>query len=87
MQLIDVREPFETHIASIPGARLIPLGQLPAGWGSWTATRTGACSAAPGCAAPPPRGSCCAAGFTEVRNLKGGILAWADDVDPTLARY
>jgi adenylyltransferase/sulfurtransferase len=26
-------------------------------------------------------------GFTKVRNLKGGILAWAEKVDPTMPRY
>ena len=26
-------------------------------------------------------------GFTKLRNLKGGILAWADQVDPTMAKY
>jgi adenylyltransferase/sulfurtransferase len=26
-------------------------------------------------------------GFTKVRNMKGGILAWSDKVDPTVPKY
>ena len=85
--LIDVREPFEAKIASIPGAKLIPLGVFPNHVGDFQPEseivihcRSGARSA-----------RACAilrnAGFKNVRNMKGGILAWSEQVDPSVPRY
>jgi molybdopterin/thiamine biosynthesis adenylyltransferase/rhodanese-related sulfurtransferase len=82
--LLDVREPFEAEIASIPGARLIPLGQLESRLVElepWRARdvvvhcRTGGRS----------RRACellRSKGFAHVSNLTGGIEAWALEVDP-----
>lgn len=85
--LIDVREPHELAIASIPGARLIPLGsfgdaiaELPRDTDIVILCRSGARS---GKAVRQLQG----AGFSRVWNLAGGILRWADDVDPTVAKY
>jgi adenylyltransferase/sulfurtransferase len=87
--LLDVREPFEAQIASIPGARLIPLGQLEARlvelepWRSRDVVvhcRTGGRS----------RRACellRSKGFERVSNLAGGIEAWALAVDPEMKRY
>jgi molybdopterin/thiamine biosynthesis adenylyltransferase/rhodanese-related sulfurtransferase len=82
--LLDVREPFEAEIASIPGARLIPIGQLESRLVElepWRARdvvvhcRTGGRS----------RRACellRSKGFAHVSNLTGGIEAWALEVDP-----
>ncbi len=87
--LIDVREPFEAEIASIPRARLIPLGELPerlAELEAWRGRqvvvhcRTGGRS----------RSACellLSNGFSAVENLAGGIEAWSVDVDPDVPRY
>ena len=86
-QIIDVREPFEFEICRLPGAVLIPLAQLPARLSEINRERevilqckVGARSAR---AAAFLRGQ----GFANARNLTGGILAWIDQVDPTLPKY
>ncbi|HEX7051056.1 MAG TPA: molybdopterin-synthase adenylyltransferase MoeB [Longimicrobiales bacterium] len=87
--LIDVREPHEWDIANLGahGARLIPLAELGSrldeldrGAEIVVHCRTGVRSAR---AVEQLR----AAGFERVLSLRGGILAWADEVDPTLPRY
>ncbi len=87
--VVDVREPTEHAIVAIPGARLIPLGRildgtafegLPRDRQIVLHCRTGARSA-------QALRAVLAAGFTDVAHLDGGILAWVDDVDPTLTRY
>lgn len=85
--LLDVREPFEYRICHLEGAKLIPMGELPAKLGELNAAdgivvycHTGQRSAR---AADFLR----AAGFTKVKNLTGGIRAWAEEVDQTMPRY
>ncbi|MFQ5856608.1 MAG: molybdopterin-synthase adenylyltransferase MoeB [Anaerolineae bacterium] len=86
--LVDVREPHEAEIADIPQkTKLIPLGDLPARMHELDSTdeivvfcRSGARSAT---ALRLLRD----AGFTRLKNLKGGILAWSDDVDPSVPKY
>jgi adenylyltransferase/sulfurtransferase len=85
--LIDVREPHEYQICTIPGARLIPLGELP--------KRVHELSSAGEIIAHCKSGARSAkaveflkqAGFRNVRNMKGGILAWSDKVDPSVPKY
>ena len=85
--ILDVREPNEYHICNIPGATLIPLGELPErigeldnGWDIVVHCRSGVRSAK---AANFLRQS----GFKRVRNLTGGILDWIDKVDPSQPKY
>lgn len=87
IQLIDVREPFESEIARIDHARLIPLGELPGQLNqleheSYTVVHchTGKRSAQ---AVQLLRG----AGFQNVFNLEGGIDRWSDEIDPTVQKY
>ena len=87
LRLIDVREPHEWEIAHIDGAELIPLGTLAARMHELDSAdeivlqcKTGARSAR---ALELLRG----AGFRKLKNLKGGIVAWAEDVDPSLPIY
>ncbi len=85
--LLDVREPHEFQISRIAGSTLIPLGQLPARLGELPSAgqeiivhcKSGARSAK-AVALLKENG-------IEAKNLKGGILAWIDKVDPTLAKY
>jgi adenylyltransferase/sulfurtransferase len=88
--LLDVREPNEFQLCRIPGSVLIPLGQL--------SNRLGELPA-PGGEADfivhcKMGGRSARAvkllherGFTQARNLKGGILAWIDRIDPQLPKY
>ncbi|MBM3738651.1 MAG: molybdopterin-synthase adenylyltransferase MoeB [Acidobacteria bacterium] len=85
--LLDVREPHEFQIGRIPGSVLIPLGQLPG--------RVGEIN--PGddivihCKMGGRSAKACdllrAQGFKRVTNVKGGILAWSDKVDPSVPKY
>ena len=85
--LLDVREPQEHRICSIPGTTLIPLGDLPsrlhelAGRGEMIVhCKSGARSAR---AVKLLR----EAGFAGAKNLRGGILRWIDAIDPSLPKY
>ncbi len=85
--LIDVREPHEYQICRIPSSRLIPLGEL--------AKRVHELNSADEIIAHCKSGGRSAkavnllknAGFRKVKNLKGGILAWSDQVDPRVPKY
>jgi len=86
--LLDVREPHEVPIASL-GAPLIPVGSIESRINELAEhkndeiiihCRSGARSQKAALALK-------AAGFTNVSNLAGGILAWADKIDPTMAKY
>jgi adenylyltransferase/sulfurtransferase len=85
--LIDVREPHEYQICNIPYARLIPLGELPKRLSELNPSddivvhcKSGMRSAK-GCDLLRQNG------FQRVRNMKGGILAWSDKVDPSVPKY
>ncbi|HEU5329586.1 MAG TPA: molybdopterin-synthase adenylyltransferase MoeB [Thermomicrobiales bacterium] len=87
--IVDVREPHEWAIGTIdaPDVRFIPLGDLPARMHELdtadeivTQCRSGARSAR-------ALGILQGAGFRKLKNLTGGILAWSDDVDPSLPKY
>jgi len=86
--VLDVREPHEYKIANI-GAPLIPLGELQKRVDELAAhkdqeivihCRSGARSQKAALILKN-------AGFTHVENLAGGILAWADKIDPTMPKY
>lgn len=85
--LIDVREPHEWEIGRIPGARLIPLGELPSALSSLDSSRDIVVHCKSGARSAKAVRQLQAAGFRRVWNLAGGILRWSDDVDPTVPRY
>lgn len=85
--VVDVREPWETEIAPFPGARTIPLQELP----SKASELPTACRLAMLCH-HGVRSHMAARylselGFSEIANIMGGIDAWSRDVDPTVPRY
>jgi len=84
--LIDVREPHEYQICNI-GAKLIPLGELPKRLNELDPQAEYVMH----CKSGMRSGKACDLmrqnGFTNVRNMKGGILAWADKVDPRVPKY
>jgi adenylyltransferase/sulfurtransferase len=85
--LIDVREPHEYQIARIPGARLIPLGELPKRLGELNKLDEFVMHCKSGMRSAKAVDLLKQSGFTKVRNMKGGILAWSDKVDPLVPKY
>jgi adenylyltransferase/sulfurtransferase len=85
--LIDVREPHEYRIASIPGAKLIPLGEFPKHIGEFDIEADIVIHCKSGMRSAKACGILRNAGFQNVRNMKGGILAWSDQVDPSVPKY
>ncbi len=85
--LIDVREPQELNIARIPGARLIPLGQFEAAVPTLDPDREIVVICRSGARSGNAVAYLRQRGFQHARNLVGGILAWSDDVDPTVVKY
>ena len=85
--LIDVREPHEYQICNIPQAKLIPLGDLP----KRIQELDSAVEIVAHCKSGVRSGKACdflrQAGFRKVKNMKGGILAWSDKVDPRVPKY
>jgi molybdopterin/thiamine biosynthesis adenylyltransferase/rhodanese-related sulfurtransferase/molybdopterin converting factor small subunit len=88
--ILDVREPQEFQICRIPGSTLVPLGELssrlaeiPRGAGAPDIVvhcKSGVRSA-------KAARLLADRGYDRVRNLKGGILAWIDQIDPSQAKY
>jgi adenylyltransferase/sulfurtransferase len=86
-QLVDVREPHEYEICRIPGAVLIPLTQLPARLAEIDPDREVILQCKVGVRSARATAFLQRQGFAGARNLAGGILAWIDEVDPTLPKY
>jgi rhodanese-related sulfurtransferase len=85
--LVDVREPHEAEIASIPGAKLIPLGELPARMHELDSADEIVLHCRSGARSATALRLLRDAGFTKLKNLEGGILAWSDEVDPSVVKY
>jgi adenylyltransferase/sulfurtransferase len=90
LTLVDVREPYEKQIADLPevGQLRIPMGELGARLNELAEIegpvilycRSGSRS---GRATVALR----ARGFDNIWNLQGGLLAWKDEVDPSIQEY
>jgi len=87
LRLIDVREPHELEISRIPGADLIPLGQLAARLSELDSADEIVLFCKSGSRSARALELLVSAGFRKVKNLKGGINAWAREVDPSLPIY
>jgi len=85
--VIDVREPHEWDICRIPGAILIPLGQLPERLNEIDGHREVVTQCHTGVRSMRALEILRAAGFSKVRSLRGGIDAWSTDIDPSVPRY
>jgi len=85
--LIDVREPHEQQIASLPGAISIPLGAMAAHLSELDSARDMVLFCKAGTRSSRALELLVSAGFKRVKNLKGGLNAWAKEVDPTLPIY
>jgi sulfur-carrier protein adenylyltransferase/sulfurtransferase len=85
--LIDVREPYEYQIARIPGAKLIPLGELPKRLKELDPEAEIVAHCRSGARSQKAVDLLKQNGFQKARNMTGGILAWSDKVDPTVPKY
>jgi len=85
--VLDVREPHEYEINRIPGSTLIPLGDLPERFTELDANREIVCQCKSGMRSARAAAFLREHGFKNVKNLKGGILAWVDQVDPSQPKY
>lgn len=87
VEILDVREPHEFEIVSLPGSTLIPLGELPSRLTQLDSRAELVVLCHHGARSLQAVELLRGAGFSHVRSLAGGIEAWALEVDPTLARY
>jgi adenylyltransferase/sulfurtransferase len=85
--ILDVRNPVEYEISRIEGSHLIPLDQLLNRLNELDSARDIVAHCRSGARSAKAIEMLQEAGFRKLRNLKGGVLAWADDVDPTMAKY
>ena len=85
--LLDVREPVEWDIANLPGAKLIPLGELPNRLDEIPREGKLIVQCKSGGRSARAVGFLRDAGFDNAVNLTGGINAWSTEIDPSVALY
>jgi molybdopterin/thiamine biosynthesis adenylyltransferase/rhodanese-related sulfurtransferase len=84
--ILDVREPHEYQICHLNG-HLIPLGDLPRRVSELDSSREIVAYCRSGKRSADAVEFLRQAGFRKIWNLKGGILAWSDEVDPSVPKY
>jgi len=88
VQVIDVREPHEFEIARIPNTKLIPLSQVVQRAKEIDSSRTAILHCKSGVRSGKAIKALQESGFKgKLLNLKGGILAWSDEIDPRVPKY
>lgn len=87
VRIIDVREPHELQISAIQDAELIPLGTLAARMHELDSAQDIVLMCKSGTRSARALELLAGAGFRKLKNLRGGINAWASEVDPNLPRY
>ncbi len=87
IRLLDVREPHELEISRLEGADLIPLGQLAARLSELDSAQEMVVFCKSGTRSARALELLVSAGFRKVKNLKGGINAWAREIDQSLPIY
>jgi adenylyltransferase/sulfurtransferase len=85
--LLDVRETFEFEMARIAGAKLIPLGELPARYTELDRAQEIFVFCHSGVRSERAAEFLRSAGFAKVSNVAGGIDAWSEEIDPNVPRY
>ena len=84
--ILDVREPHEYQICHI-GGHLIPLGELSRRVHELDSSREIVAHCRSGKRSAEASEFLRQAGFRKIWNLKGGILAWSEEVDPSIPKY
>src|SRR5438094_2437457 len=85
--ILDVRNPEEFQICRIPGSTLLPLPELPNRFKELNADKEMIVHCKSGMRSLKATNFLRQQGFQKIKNLKGGILAWADRIDPTVPKY
>ncbi len=85
--LLDVREPHEYSLAKIDGSTLIPLGQLPTSLAQLDQNSEIVAYCHKGMRSADAVGFLLQQGFSNVKNLIGGIEAWSIEIDQSVPRY
>ena len=85
--LLDVREPWEVALASIPGSVSIPLDEIPTRLEELDASGEIIVMCKAGGRSQRAAEYLAARGFSRVSNLRGGISAWTRDIDPDVPEY
>ena len=85
--LLDVREPHEYSMAKIEGSTLIPLGTLPQSLNQLDPTDEIVALCHKGMRSADAVGFLLQQGFSDVKNLIGGIDAWSVEIDHSVPRY
>jgi len=85
--LIDVREPQEWEISRIPGAKLIPLGDLPKRIHELDSSREIYLQCKVGGRSAKAAKFLHDSGFRKIKNVAGGIDAWSHEIDPSMPTY
>ncbi|MFB3076813.1 MAG: rhodanese-like domain-containing protein [Lysobacterales bacterium] len=86
-QLLDVREPWEIEIASVPQSIKIPMAEIPSRHTELDADKPVAVLCHSGGRSAKVADFLATQGFSRVANIDGGIDAWAQELDDSLARY
>ncbi len=85
--LLDVREPNEYQIGKIPGSTLIPLGEVPQRVSEIPRDKEIIVHCKMGGRSAKAAAFLRQQGYTNVKNLKGGITDWSDKIDPKVPKY
>jgi sulfur-carrier protein adenylyltransferase/sulfurtransferase len=86
LMILDIREPYEYQIANI-GGTLIPMNEVPRRLAEIDREREIIVQCRSGARSQRIAEFLAAQDYPNVKNLAGGILAWADQIDPTVTKY
>jgi len=87
LQLLDVREPWEVALAALPGARHIPMSEIPRRWQELDAGAETVVLCHHGVRSAYVAAFLEQVGFSRVYNLVDGIDGWSREVDASVPRY
>lgn len=86
-RLLDVRDPVESQVSNLPGALIIPVDQLPARLDEVNPAQEWVVFCRSGSRSARAVEILRQAGYANAANLRGGINAWAREIDPTMREY
>jgi molybdopterin/thiamine biosynthesis adenylyltransferase/rhodanese-related sulfurtransferase/molybdopterin converting factor small subunit len=85
--VLDVREPNEWQIARIPHTLLIPMDEVPSRLNELPKDQEIILHCRSGVRSMKVLEYLRGQGYTRLKNLKGGVLAWSEEIDPTVPKY
>lgn len=85
--ILDVRETHEYQVCRLEGSTLIPLGEIPKRVNELDSSKEIIVHCKLGGRSAKAVDFLKSAGFQKVKNLLGGIDAWAQRIDPKMPRY